>query len=123
MEFVFSGEACRLLLIGDTAQLPPVGSDKSPALDVEYLHSQFPLTIASFELTEVKRQALQSGILSNATHIRELLLDHQLQYSLPIFDLHFNDTDRIDPETFEEMLHQAFDAENSHDSVIVVVPH
>ena len=119
LEYVFSGENSRLLLIGDTAQLPPVGNDKSPALDIDYLQSQFPLTVASFELTEVKRQALQSGILSNATHLRELLLEDRLLYSLPLFDLHFNDIQRIDPETFEELLHQAFDAEHNNDSVIV----
>lgn len=119
LSYVFSGERCRLLLIGDTAQLPPVGNDESPALDIDYLQGQFPLTIATFELTEVKRQALQSGILSNATHLRELLLEDRVEYPLPLFDLHFNDIHRIDPETFEEMLYKAFDAEHSNDSVIV----
>ena len=118
LEYVFSGEACRLLLIGDTAQLPPVGNDRSPALNMDYLQSQYPLTIASFELTEVKRQALLSGILSNATHLRELLLEDRPQYELPLFDLHFSDTHRIDPETFEELLFQAFDR-HSNDAVIV----
>ena len=119
LAYVFSGERCRLLLIGDTAQLPPVGNDESPALDIDYLDSQFPLTIATYELTEVKRQALQSGILSNATHLRELLMEDQPDYPLPLFDLHFDDTQRIDPETFEEMLYKAFEAEHSNDSVIV----
>lgn len=119
LAYVFSGERCRLLLIGDTAQLPPVGNDESPALDINYLESQFPLTIATYELTEVKRQALQSGILSNATHLRELLIEDKIEYPLPLFDLHFDDTERIDPEIFEEMLYKAFDAEHSNDSVIV----
>lgn len=117
--YVFSGEQCRLLLIGDTAQLPPVGNNHSPALDIDYLQSQFPLTIATYELTEVKRQALQSGILSNATHLRELLTDERSCYSLPLFDLHYSDTRRIDPETFEEMLHHAFDAEYGNDAVVI----
>lgn len=119
LAYVFSGERCRLLLIGDTAQLPPVGNDESPALDINYLESQFSLTIATYELTEVKRQALQSGILSNATHLRELLIEDKIEYPLPLFDLHFDDTERIDPEIFEEMLYKAFDAEHSNDSVIV----
>lgn len=119
LAYVFSGERCRLLLIGDTAQLPPVGNDDSPALDIDYLESQFPLTIATYELTEVKRQALQSGILSNATHLRALLVEERLDYPLPLFDLHFDDTERIDPETFEELLYKAFDAEHSNDSVVV----
>lgn len=119
MSYVFTGEQCRLLLIGDTAQLPPVGNDRSPTLDIDYLQSQFPLTIASFELTEVKRQALESGILSNATHLRELLTNDLSVYQLPLFDLHFCDTARIDPETFEEMLFRAFDAEHGNESVII----
>lgn len=119
LAYVFNGERCWLLLIGDTAQLPSVGNDNSPALDINYLESQFPLTIATFELTEVKRQALQSGILSNATHLRELLIEDRITYPLPLFDLHFDDTLRINPETFEEMLYKAFDAEHSNDSVIV----
>lgn len=119
ISYVFTGEQCRLLLIGDTAQLPPVGNDRSPALDIDYLQSQFPLTIASFELTEVKRQALESGILSNATHLRELLTNDLSVYQLPLFNLHFGDTARIDPETFEEMLFRAFDAEHGNESVII----
>ena len=73
LSYVFSGEDCRLLLIGDTAQLPPVESNESPALNCDYLKSQFPITAATYELTEVKRQALESGILYNATDIRELI--------------------------------------------------
>ncbi len=119
LEYVFEGEHCRLLLIGDTAQLPPVGNNESPALDIDYLQSQFPLTIATYELTEVKRQALESGILSNATHLREALTEDKMLYQLPIFNLNFNDTKRIDPETFEEMLHQAFDGDERNDSVII----
>ena len=119
LEYVFSGENCRLLLIGDTAQLPPVGNDESPALDIDYLQSQFPLTIATFELTEVKRQALLSGILSNATHLREKLTQNNSVYNLPLFNINFNDTNRIDPETFEELLFRAFEGEEGHESVII----
>ncbi len=119
MDYVFSGERCRLLLIGDTAQLPPVGNDESPALDIDYLHDRFPLTVATFELTEVKRQALESGILSNATHLREELTADRSVYQLPLFNLGFGDTARIDPETFEEMLFKAFDGEQGNESVII----
>ena len=118
--YVFSGERCRLLLIGDTAQLPPVGSTASPALDCEYLKTEFPVTAATYELTEVKRQALESGILYNATDLRQLLSQNLAEYPLPLFQLNgFEDIQRIEPETFEEMLHKAFANSSENEAVIV----
>lgn len=70
---VFSGENCRVVLIGDSAQLPPVGSSLSPALDLSVLRDRYDLTVAETELTEVKRQQAESGILSNATTLREAI--------------------------------------------------
>ena len=120
LSYVFSGENCRLLLIGDTAQLPPVGSNESPALDCEHLKSQFPITAATYELTEVKRQALASGILYNATDVRQLLGQNLYEYSLPLFHLEgFDDIQKIEPETFEEMLHNAFANTSDNEAVIV----
>ena len=120
LEYVFCGEQCRLLLIGDTAQLPPVESSESPALDCVYLKSQFPITAATFELTEVKRQALASGILYNATHIRERLKENANEYELPLFEIrNFDDTQKIEPETFEELLYKVF-SENADNEAIIV---
>lgn len=120
LEYVFTGENCRLLLIGDTAQLPPVESSESPALDCSYLKSQFPITAATFELTEVKRQALESGILYNATSIREKLKENTFEYALPIFDINgFSDTQKIEPETFEELLYKVFSENVDNEAVIV----
>ena len=118
--YVFSGENCRLLLIGDTAQLPPVESNESPALDCEYLKREFPVTAATYELTEVKRQALESGILYNATDIRQLLGQNLYEYHLPLFHLDgFNDIQKIETETFEERLHNAFANMSDNEAVIV----
>ncbi len=69
-EYIYSGDNCKLILIGDTAQLPPVGSNESPALNENYLKQAFHLNIKFFELKEVARQRLESGILFNATNIR-----------------------------------------------------
>ncbi len=80
-EYVYSGTNCKLILIGDTAQLPPVGSNDSPALDPNYLKSTFYLNIFLFELKEVARQRLESGILLNATNLRNTLTD--AQFSIP----------------------------------------
>jgi len=70
-EFVFSGVNCRLILLGDDGQLPPVGSNHSPALNEEYLGNHFPtVQIQSFKLSEVLRQSFDSEILRNATLLR-----------------------------------------------------
>lgn len=71
VSFVRSGDDCRLILVGDAAQLPPVGLDASPALSAEYMDNFSGVRYA--RLSTVVRQAEQSAILSNATHIREMI--------------------------------------------------
>jgi exodeoxyribonuclease-5 len=66
MKFVYEFEFNKTIFIGDTAQLPPVGLEVSPALDLKYLKSNFNLNVFTIELTEVIRQAEKSGILKNA---------------------------------------------------------
>lgn len=78
-EYVYSGENCKLILIGDTAQLPPVGSNESPALNPGYLKAAFYLNISLFELKEVARQRLESGILLNATNLRNTISNEEFQ--------------------------------------------
>ena len=70
-DYVYSSEGCKLILMGDDGQLPPVGSDHSPALNQDYLNNYYPeLNIRSFKLNEVVRQAQDSEILRNATLLR-----------------------------------------------------
>lgn len=70
LEYVYNGKNCRLILIGDGAQLPPVGSTESPALNLKFLRSSYDLTAAIAELSDVTRQKSDSGILALATAIR-----------------------------------------------------
>lgn len=70
LEFVYNDKNCLLLFVGDTAQLPPVGSIESPALNEQYLKDKFGLAVSSIELKEVVRQGKKSGILANATMLR-----------------------------------------------------
>ena len=72
VKYVYSGQGCSLLLLGDDAQLPPVGSLNSPALDEDFM-SGYGLSVTGYGLREVARQALDSGILAEATRIRGLL--------------------------------------------------
>ena len=73
VRYVYSGQGCSLLLLGDDAQLPPVGNLSSPALDADYMAHTFQLSTFNFQLCQVARQALDSGILSEATRLREIL--------------------------------------------------
>ena len=76
INYVDAGQNCKLILIGDTAQLPPVNLDVSPALNTETLALHFNKEVFSIELDEVMRQEESSGILYNATELREILKSH-----------------------------------------------
>lgn len=81
IQFVYSGQGCRLLLLGDTAQLPPVGEEYSPALLTDALKG-YGLEVREVDLTQVVRQVQESGILWNATRLRQLIAEDAC-YSLP----------------------------------------
>ena len=118
INYVFSGENCRLLLIGDNAQLPPVGLENSPANDINVLKNEFGLTVAADELTEVMRQEEESGILYNATELRTALMASRPL--MPLFRTHgFSDVHRIEPQEFEELLWQKFGDKTSNEAVII----
>jgi len=73
--YVYTGHNCKMILLGDTAQLPPVNMDISPALDIDSLSLHYDKEVKSIELDEVMRQEENSGILFNATELRDLLKD------------------------------------------------
>jgi ATP-dependent exoDNAse (exonuclease V) alpha subunit len=73
MSYVYNGDNCKLILLGDTAQLPPVQLDISPALNTDALSMHYNKEVFSIELDEVMRQEEKSGILYNATELREIL--------------------------------------------------
>ncbi len=77
IHYVYSGEGCRLLLIGDSAQLPPVLQSDSPALDVDLLKG-YNLDVHSVVLTQVVRQTEMSGILFNATLLRTAITENKV---------------------------------------------
>ncbi|MBO4658316.1 MAG: AAA family ATPase [Prevotella sp.] len=72
VKFVYSGQNCRMLLIGDTAQLPPVGEEESPALNPDFM-AGYGLRVLYCQLDEVLRQGRESGILYNATVVRRMV--------------------------------------------------
>jgi ATP-dependent exoDNAse (exonuclease V) alpha subunit len=76
MNYVYSGENCKMILLGDTAQLPPINLEVSPALNIETLLAYYNKNVVHVELDEVMRQEENSGILYNATVLREVLKEH-----------------------------------------------
>jgi exodeoxyribonuclease-5 len=108
LQFVYSGKGCKLILIGDSAQLPPVGSDLSPALDLAHLKVKYPLNIASIELTEVMRQEKDSGILDNATRIRDQIRSQIFEFP-QIDTAMYSDMVRVDGHELQDYLEEAYD--------------
>jgi len=117
INYVYEGENCKLILIGDTAQLPPVGLEVSPALNIEYLEHFFDLSINTYELKEVVRQALESGILANATNIRNRIVRMNQGYLINLEI--FTDIKRITGEELEDALNEAY-SETVHEETVVI---
>jgi exodeoxyribonuclease-5 len=117
-QFVYSGENCRMLFIGDAAQLPPVGLDHSPALDHDFLKNAYHLNIDMFELTEVVRQAKESGILVNATQVRQQIQNKQVEF--PMFSIEtFKDITRLNGQDLEEALNHAYSGSEKENNVVI----
>ena len=107
IQYVYSGEGCRLMLVGDTAQLPPVGEEESPALATEVLEG-YGLQVSELTLTEVVRQLEDSGILWNATQLRRMLAEDEV-YAFPQLHLKgFADIVRLPGSELIEALEQAY---------------
>ncbi len=116
--YVYSGDHCELMLIGDLAQLPPVGLDISPALSPEGLKSYYPFDIFKYELKEVVRQAAESGILHNATYIRNLISEESMENPLFLTN-EFKDVYRIGGMELQEELSDAF-SEFGEENVVII---
>lgn len=83
VEYVFMAPGCKLILLGDEGQLPPVGSDYSPAMSLEYMQNHFPsILFETFKLSEVLRQANDSEVLRNATLLRNTKWESYPKFSI-----------------------------------------
>jgi exodeoxyribonuclease-5 len=118
IHFVYSGENCRLLLVGDTAQLPPVMQENSPALEKPKLES-YGLKIHEFLLTNVVRQAQESGILYNATALRERLNENNTN-KFPTFRLNgFSDIKKVQGEELIDTINAAYNDVGIEDAIVI----
>lgn len=118
IDYVYSGKNCRLVFVGDTAQLPPVSSSESPALDTDYLLARFPIQIDEIVLDQVTRQAEGSGILHNATLLRNILSSSG-DFS-PKFDLlNFQDIQKLSGYEIEEKISFCYANEGIKNTIII----
>lgn len=119
MSYVYSGAHCKLILIGDTAQLPPVKLELSPALDSQKLSLNFDKDVTEIELNEVMRQHAESGILVNATELRYILANNG--FSDFKFQLGFPDLIRlIDGYDIEDAINSAYNKFGVEDTAFIV---
>lgn len=118
LQYVYRGNNCRLIMMGDTAQLPPVHSPLSPALDEVYLSRRYHLSISSFELKEVVRQQKQSGILHNATMLREMIAEKQEVF--PKLETRgYGDFNRLEGPDAADEVNNAFMTRSPGDALII----
>ncbi len=120
MEYVYSGVNCKLIFIGDTAQLPPVKSNLSPALDEKTLTNHYQMDVIPVELDEVVRQNLDSGILLNATRIRELLENEDFESFKFQMAQHSDLVRLVDGYEILDAINDAYDNLGHEDTAIIV---
>ena len=118
IQFVYSGTGCRLLLLGDTAQLPPVGEELSPALFAEALKG-YGLDVMEANLTQVVRQVQDSGILWNATRLRQLIMEEACG-SLPKIKVSgFADIKVVPGEELIDTLSTCYDRDGMDETIVI----
>lgn len=118
IHYVYGGSGCSLLMMGDTAQLPPVMQENSPALEKGNLEG-YGLKVKEFTLTRVVRQALESGILYNATILRQALTD-ELTSQLPALKLSaFTDIRALSGMELVDEVQRSYDGVGASDTIII----
>ena len=115
VDYVRSGRGCRLILVGDSAQLPPVGSDFSPALDPTAMSAYGEVVYGTMD--EVVRQEAESGILFNATLVR-CMLENGI-CSIPRFEMDFPDIEAVEGGEFLEKLQDCYDRYGRDETIVI----
>lgn len=119
VQYVYGGQGCRLVLVGDTAQLPPVGEEESPALSADALRG-YGLKVTAMELTQVVRQESESGILYNATRLRREMAEDVALGTLPrIRVAGFPDVKVVLGGELIETLGTCYDREGMDETIVI----
>lgn len=117
ISFVFSGSGCKLILLGDDAQLPPVGFDQSDALDPKYLE-RYGFPVDEYYLDEVVRQTLDSGILYNATRLRKKIKPDVHGFPGLTSD-RFDDFVSVTGETLTDSLESSYSSVGQEETIVL----
>ncbi len=118
VQYVYGGRGCRLVLVGDTAQLPPVSAPEIPSLDASYMERAYGLQAVQYELKEVVRQARESGILLNATRLREMIARGQAGFPSFITE-GLPDFARLGGEDTGDAINDAFSGREPDEALVV----
>lgn len=118
VHYVYGGENCRLLLIGDEAQLPPVMQESSSALQIDILKG-YGLDVTSTTMTQIVRQAQNSGILFNATQIRNALLENTTELFPKLKLEGFEDIRKVSGEDLIDEISAAYDRDGVDETMII----
>ncbi|WP_459188626.1 ATP-dependent RecD-like DNA helicase [Parabacteroides sp. APC149_11_2_Y6] len=118
IQYVYSGENCRLILMGDVAQLPPVLQTESPALNPGILKG-YNLNVTEVALTQVVRQEGDSGILFNATRLRDALRNNEVEIFPKLRLKGFSDFRKIGGEDLIEEISAAYSRDGIEDTLII----
>ena len=118
ISYVYAGKNCKIIFIGDTAQLPPVKLTISPALEADKLTYDFHKNVTEIELDEVMRQHENSGILANATYLRLQIQNNATQFK---FNINFSDVIRLeDGYDIEDAIASCYDNDGVEDTAFIV---
>ena len=118
IRYVYNGEGCRLVLLGDSAQLPPVSQPESPALDISILQG-YGLNVHGMTLTEVVRQAKTSGILTNATRLRKKIESNQTNVFPKISTKDGADVQIVNGEDLLETIQDAYNRDGFEETIVI----
>ena len=118
VQYVYSGENCRLILMGDVAQLPPVMQTESPALNPEILRG-YNLKVQEITLTQVVRQSENSGILFNATRLRDALRNGTVEIFPKLRLKGFTDFRKVNGDELIEEISSAYSRDGIEETMII----
>ncbi len=119
IQYVYGAPGCKMILVGDRGQLPPVGMHDSPAMEADVLRG-FGLKVTDVTMTKVSRQHSRSGILAHATMIRRILTSKDMVNTIIKLDTdHYPDVDIVEPDELPDLIESLY-ANDGVDSTVII---